>query len=205
MMRVDGFEIQVPHGRTIIDSGTTYTYLNHNVYMALRYAIEDYCARHEGCGAYQTGICWEVVDGTPGLERFPDIEVIFESTVTRWVPRAYLYRKSLSSKYCYAFADDGTTLSTTLGASWMQHQDILFDMARRKVGIAPAVCPEWRTRPAHIANISVGGTDAPTPSPSPGTADAVAPPTPPAPAAPTSSASSPPPSPSPPSPSSGSK
>ena len=51
-------------GHTMVDSGTTYTFMGSKTYQALRSGIEDYCRKHKSCGAGKQGQnCWTL----PGL------------------------------------------------------------------------------------------------------------------------------------------
>ncbi|CAK0830446.1 unnamed protein product, partial [Prorocentrum cordatum] len=131
----------------IIDSGTTYTYLNRKHYQALRKAIEDHCGNGR-CSAVQHGDCWEV---RGGLDHFPQVEVTFDHSVrTAWWPREYMYQRG--SKWCYSFKDDGMRPTTTLGASWMLYKEIIFDLANKRIGVAPARCPSYVKRPDHFSD-----------------------------------------------------
>eukprot|EP00913_Durusdinium_trenchii_P006905 g6495.t1 len=127
-------------GTTIIDSGTTWTYFGSRPYRAIRKGIEENLQFN--CGI-QRGNCWEASD----LSGFPDLQMDFDGVDVRWVPRAYLYRKAIGTRWCYSFQDDGPGASTVLGASWMMHQDVIFDMARQRV--VPADCPRHQIRPEH--------------------------------------------------------
>jgi len=142
------------YGRTVIDSGTTYTYMSTASYNALRKGIEDYCDQHAGCGASRSGTCWNV-DPHQGLKHFPVVNVYFSSANTTWEARAYLYLVHSSSLWCYSFKNDGANAGTVLGASWMQHKEVIFDLLNAKVGIAPANCPEFRERPMHSGDSAV--------------------------------------------------
>jgi len=134
-----------------IDSGTTYTYMATKPYRELRRAIE----AHHGKRRRPHGDCW-LLNGSSDLRNFPDIEVFFGSVTTVWVPKAYLFRKSRSNRWCYAFYDDGPNANTLLGATWMLHQDIVFDLSKKSVGIVRAKCPEHRERPPHSAGARPG-------------------------------------------------
>lgn len=81
------------------------------------------------------------------LDNFPSIDVLFGTVSIAWVPKAYLYRKGGSSQWCYAFEDDGANANTVLGASWMLHKEVIFDMVSQRVGVAQANCPEFKQRP----------------------------------------------------------
>jgi len=152
-MKVNGASISTTWGSTMIDSGTTYTYMRSSNYRALMSAIETYCRGHQ-CGGTKHGTkCWTLPHGP---EKFPHISVVFDGVETKWVPQAYFYRKGRTDTYCYGFEDDGPRANTVLGAVWMTHQDIIFDMEKNEVGIAPANCPEYkdRDRPSHSAKAS---------------------------------------------------
>eukprot|EP00435_Cladocopium_sp_Y103_P067295 s679_g29.t2 len=135
--------------QSMIDSGTTYTYMNSRNYRLLASGVEKACSgQSQPCGGKTHGSrCWKLPNGP---SKFPAITVSFGSVKTKWVPEAYLYRKGDSDTYCYAFQDDGPTANTVLGAVWMKHQEIMFDLDNKQVGIAPARCPEHRERPAHL-------------------------------------------------------
>jgi len=155
-MKVDGKTISTTWGSTMIDSGTTYTYMRSSNYRSLKTAIESYCTEH-GCGGTKHGNCWKLSDGP---SKFPTVTVVFGSVETKWVGKAYLFRKGGGDNYCYSFEDDGPTANTVLGATWMIHQEIIFDMERKKVGIANANCPEHKDRPTHVQKV-----EAATPTP----------------------------------------
>eukprot|EP00927_Polykrikos_kofoidii_P021658 TRINITY_DN2042_c0_g1_i6.p1 TRINITY_DN2042_c0_g1~~TRINITY_DN2042_c0_g1_i6.p1 ORF type:complete len:519 (+),score=31.80 TRINITY_DN2042_c0_g1_i6:168-1724(+) len=135
--------------RTMLDSGTTYTYMGRAAYDALRKGIENYCSSHKGCGATKRGSCWTVLDRKVGVDLFPDVTVYFNSVSTTWRAKGYLYRQSTGNSWCYAFQDDGPGAGTVLGASWMQHKEIIFDLKSNRIGIVPAKCPEHKDRPQH--------------------------------------------------------
>jgi hypothetical protein len=161
-MHIDGQEVSRTFGTTFIDSGTTYTYMATAAYRTMRGAIERYCSRHAGCGAIQTGKCWTVSIGLYP-DAFPNVSMTFGASVQMtWTARSYMYQRGSTPEWCYAFEDDGPGAGTTLGASWMIHQDVIFDMKTMQVGIAPANCPEFRCRktaeggPCEITNTVMG-------------------------------------------------
>jgi len=161
-MAIAGKTLSTSYRRTVIDSGTTFTYMATGPYHALRDGIESFCRRHNSCGAQRSGTCWNVPDLYKGLERFPVVDVYFGSVKTTWDARAYMHRKHTSTQWCYSFEDDGASAGTTLGASWMKYKEVVFDLHRQKVGIAPANCPEFRERPNHPGVVR----ETPTASPS---------------------------------------
>merc|ERR1712137_705864 len=52
--------------------------------------------------------------------------------------------------------DDGPSVRTTLGATWMLHKDIIFDLLGSRLGIAEASCPEFKVRPEHKISAHTG-------------------------------------------------
>lgn len=146
-MKLGDSEVRDSLGRALVDSGTTFSYFAARPYQWLRKTIEDYC-KDNRCKASLRGTCW-VPEEADDLSSFPEIEMWFGSVATKWIPRAYLHHKG-GHNWCYAFMNDGPGASVTLGASWMLHQDIIFDMPSNRLGIVPAKCPEFRNRPAHF-------------------------------------------------------
>jgi len=115
-------------------------------YHSLRNKIEGHCRSNGKCGLAR-GSCWVIDEGLAG---FPTVEVVFGGTVvTQWAPKSYLYRKGRSNSWCYAFQNDGANANTVLGASWMIHKEIIFDMSSNQIGIVNAKCPEYKDRPPH--------------------------------------------------------
>jgi len=155
-MKVDGQVVSSRFGRTMIDSGTTFTYMGTRSFRGLRDAINSYCGK-KACGATKSTKkkdCWDLPSGSDGPTDFPHVEVLFGSVSTRWVAKAYMGRKGKTDTWCYTFKDDGFNANTVLGASWMIHQEIIFDMRTSRVGIVNANCPEFHKRPEHPANLS---------------------------------------------------
>eukprot|EP00747_Dinoflagellata_sp_TGD_P089985 gnl/TRDRNA2_/TRDRNA2_164525_c1_seq1.p1 gnl/TRDRNA2_/TRDRNA2_164525_c1~~gnl/TRDRNA2_/TRDRNA2_164525_c1_seq1.p1 ORF type:complete len:495 (+),score=39.75 gnl/TRDRNA2_/TRDRNA2_164525_c1_seq1:172-1656(+) len=148
-MQVRGRKIFQPkESRAYIDSGTTYVYMDTKMYRSLRNAIDDHCTSHGDCGARRlSDQCWYLPELTEGLRHFPKIDVFFGHVRTLWEPKGYMNRKGDTSEWCYAFMDDGDGADTVLGANWMLHKDVIFDLDSMQVGIAQAACPEYRRRP----------------------------------------------------------
>jgi hypothetical protein len=161
---VDGQPLDTSWGDAFIDSGTTFTYMASDPYHALRNAIEDYCADHDDCGgAVQHGPCWEVPDvpeaATSALTNrrrlagFPNVTMYLEDATMTWLPEGYLFRKGNGFMWCYSFHDDGQDADTTLGSSWMLGLNVIFDMKQKRVGLAPADCPEYK-KVVHLSPLS---------------------------------------------------
>eukprot|EP00933_Yihiella_yeosuensis_P066225 TRINITY_DN7039_c0_g1_i1.p1 TRINITY_DN7039_c0_g1~~TRINITY_DN7039_c0_g1_i1.p1 ORF type:complete len:544 (+),score=61.57 TRINITY_DN7039_c0_g1_i1:86-1633(+) len=148
-MVAGGVKITSGFGSTMIDSGTTYSYFSANVYNSLKRGIEEACTGKK-CGATRSVDCW-LLEKANDLSKFPTIQVSFGNVQTSWVAKGYLYRKGSSNRWCYSFQNDGPGANSVLGASWMIHQDIIFDMPKARVGIVKANCPEFDKRPVHTA------------------------------------------------------
>eukprot|EP00929_Paragymnodinium_shiwhaense_P047039 TRINITY_DN23887_c0_g1_i3.p1 TRINITY_DN23887_c0_g1~~TRINITY_DN23887_c0_g1_i3.p1 ORF type:complete len:475 (-),score=37.79 TRINITY_DN23887_c0_g1_i3:69-1493(-) len=154
-IQVDGKDLKVTLNKGILDSGTTYTYLPSAAYTALKAAIESYCERNNSCGASRVGVCWKLparqdpYEAGAGLALFPTVHIQFGEATIPWSPTGYLFRKGAPNNWCYGFENDGPKASTTLGASFMIHNEVFFDLRRGRVGITPAICPEYRDRPYH--------------------------------------------------------
>mmetsp|Transcript_24941 Transcript_24941/g.50623 ORF Transcript_24941/g.50623 Transcript_24941/m.50623 type:complete len:250 (+) Transcript_24941:199-948(+) len=83
------------------------------------------------------------------LSGFPTLRVTFGGGGRMlWRPQSYLYRKDgTGNVWCYGFQDNGPIQETVLGATWMLHRDIIFDINRRRLGLAEAHCPDFKKRP----------------------------------------------------------
>lgn len=154
-IEVHGSLVTVQAGRAMINSGEAYTHLDSATYRALRETIESFCNAHGGCGAIGYGNCWQIVHGGEGLLRFPNITLVFELLRTIWPPKAYLYHNGTGAMWCYAFEDHGASSGILLGASWMLHHDVIFDLRSNQVGVAPAKCPEHRRLPVDNSHAKV--------------------------------------------------
>merc|ERR1719235_1359887 len=146
-------------GEAILDSGTTWSYFPTPVFTALRDSIADHCKKTDQCGAELTGsMCWTVPDSDAGLARFPSLRFRFgDGQAFFWRPRAYLYRRGAEDPplFCYGFADNGAEQHTVLGATWMLHTEVIFDLEQSKLGLAEAACPEFTDRPGPPTGHSV--------------------------------------------------
>lgn len=146
-----------PHsfGVTVVDSGTTYTYLPGPVFTTLSTALAEYCAENDGCGAVRdisraTGLpgsgtqCWRLLNPAEGPRFFPTLQMQFTPGVAiDWVPTGYLHHRGQPDVWCQTFMENNL-YQTVLGISWMIHKDIIFDIAKGKLGVAQANCPEHR-------------------------------------------------------------
>eukprot|EP00812_Abedinium_dasypus_P001486 NODE_1180_length_1217_cov_567.014630.p1 GENE.NODE_1180_length_1217_cov_567.014630~~NODE_1180_length_1217_cov_567.014630.p1 ORF type:complete len:388 (+),score=49.16 NODE_1180_length_1217_cov_567.014630:3-1166(+) len=141
-------------GDALVDTGSTYTYFATHIYNALRDAIADGCGGNS-CRAVARGACW-LLESQDSLSHFPIIAMSLKDGATfEWPAAAYLYSSSSSGKvWCPAFQDDGLGATTTLGATWILHKEVVLDMAKGLFGFADAQCPTHRraSRPKHTIN-----------------------------------------------------
>jgi len=147
-MSLDGSEDELlgDFGTTIVDSGTTYTYLPDPLYVKLHSAIVSFCDSHDRCGATSsTGACWQHRKKGVPYDNYPTVRFRFESGTMLWKPRAYLYRKDTG--VCLGIASNGGTKQTVLGATWMINTNVIFDIDQKRLGVAEASCPEFTQRP----------------------------------------------------------
>ncbi|CAE7357824.1 A39 [Symbiodinium pilosum] len=142
-----GAEISGGFGHTIVDSGTTYTYLPERLYRQLKDAVKSYCESHNNCAAQGTSsTCWTVSGGS-SLSSFPHIRVVFRDGVSaNWYPSSYLYNRG-GKAYCLGFESNGPVSETVLGATWMIGRNVIFDTQLSRLGMADAECPSFSQRP----------------------------------------------------------
>jgi hypothetical protein len=58
----------------------------------------------------------------------------------KWYPSEYLFKQS-EYRYCL-MADKSEENFTTFGASFMKHNDYIFDLDNNKIGIARSKCSD---------------------------------------------------------------
>eukprot|EP00929_Paragymnodinium_shiwhaense_P088950 TRINITY_DN49241_c0_g1_i1.p1 TRINITY_DN49241_c0_g1~~TRINITY_DN49241_c0_g1_i1.p1 ORF type:complete len:566 (+),score=132.83 TRINITY_DN49241_c0_g1_i1:76-1773(+) len=134
------------HGNALVDSGTTYTYFGSKHYNEVHAAVDAHC-RQQGCVSAGRD-CWKVERGD--FSKFPIIDMVFGSSVVQWKPNEYMSRRAGSSKWCYAFRNDGPKSMQTLGASFMLYKEVIFDLDQKRIGFVPASCPSYKDRPKHF-------------------------------------------------------
>lgn len=138
-------------GETILDSGTTYTYLPTQLFRKLDAAVgtaasaANFQPRGDGC--------WLVPNPDVGPSALPAVLLeLLGGPVVRWEPNAYLFRRSSENGlWCRAYGDNGNTPGTVLGLSFMLHHDVVFDVSGSRFGVAPARCPEYRRAPGETS------------------------------------------------------
>lgn len=145
-MKLSGF------GTTVVDSGTTYSYLPLELYKQLAEEVSRFCKENAGCGGQpHDDSCWRLQGSSSreALARFPTLQLTFSGGKTvPWKPEAYMYRpKAHENSWCYGFQSNGLVKETILGATWFLHHEVIFDVAGRQLGVVEASCPSHRQRP----------------------------------------------------------
>lgn len=148
-----------PHeyGKTIVDSGTTLTYIPKAMFNRLLLNIDTFCGTHHSCAAEKDQTnknCWRMNDanGSPD-ETFPTLRLSFQGAgagdqTVPWKPRSYMSERGYGI-WCLSIAASSNH-DTILGISWMLHRDTIFDMGSRRLGMALAHCPNHQKVPTTL-------------------------------------------------------
>jgi hypothetical protein len=139
-------------GVSIIDSGTTYTYFPGPIFHALVDNLNVYCREHANCGASREGSeCFRLLDPLAGPAHFPTLQLQFGNGLeVSWPADGYLHQRGDFGVWCHTFMENNI-FQTVFGISFMIHKDMIFDLARGRLGVAEAKCPEHR-RQTEILN-----------------------------------------------------
>jgi hypothetical protein len=167
----------------VFDSGTSYSYVPEQVFLILKNFFDQFCAENEGSKCMHDGVAFP--PGTDSLDRetslscfktltpdqkksFPPIKFIFEGGDFAELvvdPEDYFF--PVSSKIdCIGIFKDG---GYTIGANLMRSHNIVFDVDKKRLGIAPAICdngitnkpkpkPEPRTKTSQPEEPSTPGS-----------------------------------------------
>jgi len=153
-------------GVTVVDSGTTFTYLPLPIFQSIVAHLTHYCANHNGCGASQEPVagsglqgpgahCWRLNNPNEGPKYFPTIKFQFARGIeVDWDAWGYLHQRGQPGVWCQTFMQS-SLFQTVLGISWMIHRDIIFDIKHGQLGVASAKCPE------HHKHVDYGGQNMP--------------------------------------------
>ncbi|CAD7942338.1 unnamed protein product [Amoebophrya sp. A120] len=145
-IKIGGQSISGNYGRTIVDSGTTYSYFPSRQYRTLKSQLYNQCKGR--CGTRSGAECWN----SPGTtmenidSKWPLIEMVISGQTMKWHPRSYMYKKGRGTIFCFTFDDNGSS-GTVLGASWMIDRSCIFDLEKKKIGFVDAHCPKFASRP----------------------------------------------------------
>lgn len=151
----DSFSNQYTSG-TIIDSGTTFTYLSKKIYEPLWGAFENICLGSEFCDGQTIRMSGEPYmcyfydhDKYPDIydffETFPTFTLLVDNINVDWTPENYLFAWSDSPEtYCVGIYSSGHG-GNVLGGNFMRGMDVVFDRETNQIGFADSAC-----NPIHI-------------------------------------------------------
>lgn len=131
-------------GVSIVDSGTTYTYFPTPLFNKLTGSLQEYCDANAGCGARPVDSdCWYLDKPEEGPIKFPSLQFKMQGgAVISWAADEYLIPRREFGLWCRTFLAN-ELYQTILGISLLRHKDIIFDIAKERVGFAQASCPEY--------------------------------------------------------------
>lgn len=136
---------------TIVDSGTTFTYLCYAVYRMLYDKFDEYCKLPNKCIGEKVRVAGEphgcyVYDNTTegGLEAFfstfPLFEFRVDDELIKWKPERYLFAWPESpNTFCVGAYNNGGS-GNVLGGTFMRGKDVVFDRGNAKMGFAQSDC-----------------------------------------------------------------
>lgn len=140
-------------GKTIVDSGTTLTYIPKPMFARLVVNMDTFCGTHDSCKARKdqsNNHCWQLNDvNISPDDSFPTLQIMFDGTTqVAWKPKSYMSERGYGI-WCLAIAPSANH-DTILGISWMLHRDTIFDMGSRRIGMASADCPDYEKVPTTL-------------------------------------------------------
>lgn len=134
------------YGYTIVDSGTTFTYLPSTAYSRLMTRLEEACA-NEACGPRERLYsdeppCFVLGEVDPDYAAFPLMKLALQDMQLVVSARGYLFQDlDYPDHYCIGVFSNGAR-DSVIGADVMRGYDVIFDRERSRVGWAPARCSE---------------------------------------------------------------
>ncbi|KAL8272652.1 hypothetical protein Esti_003440 [Eimeria stiedai] len=160
-MEVDGVvlgEGAAAFGKTLVDSGTTYSYFPPAVFAAWRRVLNAYCTPAFFCQRERDGRpCWRAASETFLRAALPVIRLTFQEGATvSWPPQSYLYRRT-GGFWCDGL-DDNRMQESVLGLSFFKHKQIIFDRDEDRIGAINANCPNFfiEERPQGPSELDLG-------------------------------------------------
>eukprot|EP00340_Litonotus_pictus_P007756 CAMPEP_0170521076 /NCGR_PEP_ID=MMETSP0209-20121228/6386_1 /TAXON_ID=665100 ORGANISM="Litonotus pictus, Strain P1" /NCGR_SAMPLE_ID=MMETSP0209 /ASSEMBLY_ACC=CAM_ASM_000301 /LENGTH=480 /DNA_ID=CAMNT_0010807721 /DNA_START=422 /DNA_END=1861 /DNA_ORIENTATION=- len=150
---------------TVIDSGTTLTYLPTDLYKEFNKNLENYCLKND-CKSKFKGGCFEPKAG------------VSKEEITKLLPNFYFYLGDSGEMEMVWEAKNYVTIDENdrkkfcigtyswrsseiiLGGTWMHNQNIIFDIDNSKIGIVPSNCGGFSSERSEIKSDSEGeGSD----------------------------------------------
>ncbi|OMJ71268.1 hypothetical protein SteCoe_30569 [Stentor coeruleus] len=140
---------------TIIDSGTTFTYLSSKIYTALYKDFEKFCEEKGRCDGKTTDVYGEAhdcymydyekyADIADFFATFPTIKLGIESIEVEWKAKYYLFAwPETPDIFCVGVYSNGAG-GNVFGGNFMRGQNVIHDRDNRKIGFAESNCtPEY--------------------------------------------------------------
>lgn len=134
---------------TILDSGTTFTYLHSLLYNDLTRFFHLFCTNSENCQGEEVRVFGEpqkcfAHNSTLTLDKFfstfPIISIGFEGGEVSWLPKNYLFAwPDTADYYCLGIYNNFEG-GNILGSTFMRGNNVIFDRSLNRAGIVPANC-----------------------------------------------------------------
>lgn len=146
---------------TIVDSGTTYTYMCNKVYTALFTNFHRYCEDSAHCVGDLVSVvgepykCYKYDQAkypniTDFFNTFPVVSVTVDEEIIDWLPEYYLFAwPDTPAHFCVGVYSNGNS-GNVLGGNFMRGMDVIFDRSDNRVGFAHSSCD-----PIYIRNITI--------------------------------------------------
>ncbi|GIL44101.1 hypothetical protein Vafri_1644 [Volvox africanus] len=158
---------------TVLDSGTTFTYLPSVAFEAMSRAVGQFAEakglqRTAGADPQYNDVCWRgAPDNLDDLDKvFPYAEFVLGGNVRlRLRPSRYLFL-SRPAEYCLSIFDNGGS-GTLIGTGTVQDILVTYDRRNNRVGFTDTSCVGLAVALAGRANTTVPTTPSPPPFPPP--------------------------------------
>lgn len=136
---------------TIVDSGTTFTYLCYKVYSTLFNYLAEYCKDEKNCLGQEIRIAGEpktcyvykeenFKHKQEFFDSFPTFTMLIEGKEVMWRPKFYLFSwPETKNSYCVGVYNNGGS-GNVLGGIFMRGLDVIFDRENEKIGFAESGC-----------------------------------------------------------------
>jgi hypothetical protein len=136
---------------TIVDSGTTFTYLCYAVYKTLYQMFDEFCKSPGKCLGKNVKVvgephpCYTFDNETHGnlkefFSSFPEVKVLVDKEEVTWKPERYLFAWPDSPLvFCVGVYNNGGT-GNILGGNFMRGNDVIFDRGLMRMGFALSDC-----------------------------------------------------------------
>ena len=173
---IDAGGFNSPH--TIVDSGTTFTYVPAGAFRSLTSHINQFCEGAGKCDGQPVSVggeslCYNI--NPSNLHTFPSVSLYLAGhnggaeVEVRIAPEHLFINMAWDNgAYCLAVYDNGSG-GGVIGGNAMMGRDIIFDLEASRLGFADSECvldPSW-----NIGDPSLTATPSPTPTNTPSNSD----------------------------------